>query len=57
MEGAAVARVCHEFSLPMLEMRAISNYVEDRDPRNWRLAEACETAAEGAASLLQGFAS
>lgn len=57
MEGAAVARVCREFSLPMLEVRVISNHVEDRDPRNWRLPEACERAAEGAALLLQGLLS
>jgi len=55
MEGAAVARVCREFSVPMLEVRAISNHVEDRDPRNWRLAQACETAAEGGALLLRGL--
>ncbi len=41
MEGAAVARVCREFSLPCAELRCISNYVVDRDPSTWRLQEAC----------------
>ncbi len=51
MEGAAVARVCAEFSLPLLEVRAISNLVEDRDLGRWQLAEACARAS-GAAALL-----
>ncbi len=51
MEGAAVARVCAEFSLPLLELRAVSNLVEDRDLGSWKLAEACSRAA-GAAALL-----
>jgi futalosine hydrolase len=51
MEGAAVARVCAEFSLPLLEVRAISNLVEDRDLSCWKMVEAC-TRAAGAAALL-----
>lgn len=42
MEGAGVARVCREFSLPLLQLRCISNYVEDRDPQRWLLSEASE---------------
>ncbi len=53
MEGAAVARVCAEFSLPLLEVRAISNLVEDRDPTHWKMAEACARAAEAAALLVR----
>lgn len=53
MEGAAVARICEEFSLPLLELRCISNYVEDRDLSRWKLPEACQKAAGCAASFLQ----
>jgi len=53
MEGAAVARVCAEFSLPVLELRAISNLVLDRDLSRWQMAAACERAAEAAATLIQ----
>ena len=53
MEGAAVARVCAEFSLPLLEVRSISNLVEDRDLGRWRMAEACAGAAEAAALLVR----
>jgi futalosine hydrolase len=53
MEGAAVARVCSEYSLPVLELRCISNLVEDRDLKRWRLQEACERAAWAAAEIIK----
>lgn len=49
MEGAAVARVCEAFRLPCLEIRCISNLVEDRDTGNWQLKEACLLAGQAAA--------
>lgn len=55
MEGAAVARVCQEFNLPLLEMRTISNFVEDRDVERWKLREACDLAGKAAAILLNGL--
>ncbi len=55
MEGAALARVCREFGLPCLELRAVSNYVEDRNPANWRLQEACRQAARAAALVIKGL--
>lgn len=48
MEGAAVARVCGHFSLPLVEIRAISNMVEDRDASCWRIRDAARKAAEAA---------
>lgn len=53
MEGAAVARVCEEFSIPLVEMRCISNFVEDRNLSRWKLNDACRRAAWVAAKLLQ----
>lgn len=44
MEGAALAHVAALYELPFLELRAISNAVEDRDLSRWRLAEAAEAA-------------
>jgi len=44
MEGAAVARVCKEFTLPCLEIRCISNMVENRDKSRWKLQQASERA-------------
>ncbi len=53
MEGAAVARVCAEFNLPCLEMRCISNMVEDRDMRRWVLKKACRQAGEVTARITE----
>lgn len=55
MEGAAVARVCAAYSLPALEMRCVSNLVEDRDPRRWRLADACRQGGGQVAALLNAL--
>lgn len=48
MEGAAMARVCELYGVPMLELRCISNMVEDRDTSKWKIKEA---AAKGAGLL------
>ncbi len=55
MEGAAVARVCREYDLPSVELRCISNYVEDRDPSTWCLSQAATKAAHTALQLVKGL--
>lgn len=40
MEGAALHYVCREANIPFLQIRAISNYVGDRDKSNWKIKEA-----------------
>lgn len=42
MEGAAVAMVCQKYDIPCVELRCISNFVENRETTNWRLPEAIE---------------
>ncbi len=51
MEGAAIAAACREFGLPLLELRCISNMVEDRDTGGWRLFDACQKSALTASAL------
>ena len=53
MEGAAVARICRDFALPCLELRCVSNMVEDRDLSRWRLAEAVAKGAEALAAVIR----
>ncbi len=53
MEGAAVAMVCEEFGLPLIEMRCISNMVEDRNKEKWKIREAAARCGQAAASLLK----
>jgi len=37
MEGASVFKVCEEFNVPCLQIRSISNKVEQRNKKNWDL--------------------
>jgi futalosine hydrolase len=53
MEGAAICRVCADFSLPVLEIRSISNLVEDRDTERWLMREACERSAQASAVIIK----
>jgi len=37
MEGAAVAHICAMYAVPMVEVRGISNIIEDRDMKKWNI--------------------
>lgn len=52
MEGAAVAQVCILYGIPFLEIRGISNQVEDRDTTRWDLRRGAEAAQNAARHLL-----
>lgn len=52
MEGAAVARVCEAYAVPLLEVRAISNLVENRPGTPWKIDEAGSKAAHAAALII-----
>ncbi len=51
MEGAAIAGACRGEGIPLVEVRCISNMVEDRNTKTWCLADACEKSAGVAACL------
>jgi futalosine hydrolase len=53
MEGAAVALACRQLSVPLLEIRGISNLVEDRDTSRWDLAAGMSVAQQAVISLLK----
>jgi futalosine hydrolase len=55
MEGAAVAQLCARLGTPWLEMRGISNQVEDRDPARWDLAAAATVAQQAVRAVLSGW--
>jgi futalosine hydrolase len=53
MEGAAAAHICALNDVPFLEVRGISNLVEDRDREKWKLKEAAEAAQKVALKLAE----
>ncbi|MGK2905028.1 MAG: futalosine hydrolase [Desulfuromonadales bacterium] len=55
MEGAAVALACQQLSVPLLEVRGISNLVEDRDTSRWNLPLAMSSAQHAILTLLQAW--
>ncbi len=42
MEGAALHYVCREANIPFIQMRAISNYIGERNKANWKIKESLE---------------
>ncbi len=42
MEGAALHYVCLQENIPFLQIRAVSNYVGERDKTKWKMKEAIE---------------
>ena len=52
MEGAAVALVCRELALPLVHVRAISNWTGDRERGEWDLATAASRVQQGVRTLL-----
>lgn len=37
MEGAAVCYACSQLNIPLLQVRSISNYIEQRNTANWKI--------------------
>ena len=35
MEGAAIFRVCNDFNIPCMQIRSVSNFVGERNKKNW----------------------
>jgi len=55
MEGAAVAQVCRQHEVPLLELRGISNLTGDRDPAAWNIAAGAERAQQAVLTLLSAW--
>jgi futalosine hydrolase len=57
MEGAAVVMVCNTFEIPCVELRCISNLVEDRNTSNWMLEDAIDEMCCVAEAVLHEYRS
>ena len=55
MEGAAIAQICALYGIPMIEMRGISNIVEDRDLSKWNIKLAAENCQKAALECIQAI--
>jgi futalosine hydrolase len=55
MEGAAFAHVAALYGAPLLEVRGISNAVEDRDLSRWDLSAAAEAAAGAVETITANY--
>ena len=42
MEGAALHYVCREANIPFIQMRAVSNYIGERNKAYWKIKEAID---------------
>lgn len=55
MEGAAAAQLCQLYNVPFLELRAISNQVEDRNKDAWNIPLALKRAQMATHHLLESL--
>ena len=55
MEGAAVFYACEQAALPCLQVRAISNYVEERNKESWKVGLAIQNLNQWAIEFLLNF--
>ncbi len=55
MEGAAVAQVAELHNIPWIEVRGISNIVEDRDLQKWDIPSAAHAAQQAVLHILGGW--
>lgn len=55
MEGAALHYVCLQQQVPFIQVRAISNYVGERDKSRWTMKEAIEKLNEQVIRMIADF--
>jgi futalosine hydrolase len=53
MEGASVAHICTLYGVPLVEVRGISNIVEDRNRGKWNIRLAAENCQKAVIELLK----
>ncbi len=53
MEGAAVAHLCALYDIPMIEIRGISNIIEDRDLKKWNIKQASSNCNKAVIELIR----
>ena len=55
MEGASIFKVCNEFGVSCVQIRAISNNVEKRNKANWNMPLAIHNLNNQVAKIIMGL--
>lgn len=55
MEGVAATQICTQYNVPFLELRAISNQVEDRNRDAWNIPLSLDRSQTATAKLVQAL--
>ena len=55
MEGAAAVQVAELHGIPWIEVRGISNIVEDRDPAKWNIPAAAKSVQQAINQIIEGW--
>lgn len=55
MEGAAAAHICALYRIPMVEIRGISNIIEDRDMSKWNIRKAASNCNKAVIEFIKGL--
>ncbi len=55
MEGAAIAHLCTIYGVPLIELRGISNVVEDRDTSRWDIRRASLNAQQAVMNIIKSL--
>jgi futalosine hydrolase len=53
MEGAAVAHICAKYKVPMIEIRGISNIIEDRNLKKWNISLAVSNCSKAVNEVIR----
>jgi futalosine hydrolase len=53
MEGAAIAHICAKYKVPMIEIRGISNIIEDRDLKKWNISLAVSNCSKAVNEIVR----
>ena len=53
MEGATFQKICEEYETPYLQIRAVSNFVGERNKANWKINDALKKLGETVTPYLE----
>jgi futalosine hydrolase len=55
MEGAAMHYVCLAEKIPFLQLRAVSNYIGERNKKNWNMIDSIQTLNEKLITIINNY--